>query len=106
MIEDRLGASEAVIEHLDRALEIKIDDARHRLLAWLFLARAYARLGDSDAAGNAVARLKKLRGGLNEWQILLQNDQSDTLRAMLESDVQTAQALVDGTLDVKTLAHG
>ena len=106
MIEDRLGASEAVIEHLERALEIRINDSRHRLLAWLFLARAYARLGDLDAARDAISWLRKLRGGLNEWQILLQNDQAETLRAMLEADVQTVQTLVDGDLDAEALANG
>lgn len=106
MIEDRLGASEAAIDHLDRALELRISDARHLLLAWLFLVRAYARLGDFEAARSGVARLRKLRGGLNEWQVLLQNDQAETLRAMLEEDVQTAQALVDGDLEVEAFANG
>ena len=106
IIEDRLGASEAVIEHLDRALAIKISDPRHRLLAYLFKARAYARLGDTDSALEAAQQLKKHRSGLNEWQILLQNDQASTLRAMLEDDIQTVQGLLTGELTVEALTDG
>jgi tetratricopeptide (TPR) repeat protein len=105
-IEDRLGASEAVIEHLEQALEIKISDSRHRSLAYLFLARAYSRLGDMDAAGDTVKTLKRYRGGLNEWQVLLQSDQAKTLRDMLGDDVETALALVAGKIDVEALADG
>ena len=105
MIEDRLKQSEAVIEYLTAALKLKIADPRHRLLAYLYLTRAYARLGNGDAARETVAALKEQRAGLRDWQILLQSESAETLRAMLGGDVQTAQHLADGEMMVEALAN-
>jgi len=58
MIEDRLANYEAVARHLTRALELKIPDSRHRLLAHLYLYRAYQGLGMRDAASQARTALK------------------------------------------------
>ncbi len=51
MIEDRLERSPDVIEHLERALALKVPDARHRLLMYLYIARANARLGNASGGG-------------------------------------------------------
>jgi tetratricopeptide (TPR) repeat protein len=71
MIEDRLRDAEAAVTHLTAALALKVPDARHRLLIHLYLARAYARLGRTEAAADEVALLVKHRSGLQEWQSLL-----------------------------------
>lgn len=106
MIEDRLQHSEQVIEHLQKALALKVPDARHRLLIHFYLARAYSRLGDIESAQNEVKAIQRQRGGLEEWHIILDSDQAETLRSVLGDDVQAAQALADGTLDVAALSHG
>lgn len=103
MIEDRLQDSQNALEHLDQALKAKVPDARHRLLIHLYRARAYARLGQMEAAQEAVNALKRHHGGLNEWQVIMQSDQAETLRAVLEEDIQTAQALANGESNVEAL---
>lgn len=99
MIEDRLNLSQDVINHLRKALELKVPDARHRLLIHFYLTRAYVRTGDKEAAQNEVKALAKHRGGLNEWQVILQSDQAETLRSVIEEDVNNAEALILGTTD-------
>jgi len=103
MIEDRLGESNAAVGHLTRALELGVRDARHRLLIHLYLARAYARLGDSASAQAEVIALRKDKGGLNEWSTILASDQAETLRAVIGADVQAAEQLIAGALDVSML---
>lgn len=105
MIEDRLGESQAAIEHLREALKAKVHDTRHRLLIYLYLIRAYARLGDTAAAEAEVANLKKQRGGLREWQTILESEQAETLRKVIQSDIQTAEALIDGKLEIAALGE-
>jgi tetratricopeptide (TPR) repeat protein len=99
MIEDRLGESQAAADHLQIALSHKIPDARHHLLIHLYLARAYSHLGQTEAMQEQIAQLKRQRGGLEEWQSLLQHDEAAPLRAVLEEDVQLAQALIEGKID-------
>jgi tetratricopeptide (TPR) repeat protein len=104
MIEDRLKISDAVVEHLQKALALKVKDARHRMLIHFYLARAYSRLGQTDAAGEQVAAIKRLNAGLEEWKTILDDKQADTLRAVLGDDVEAAQALVNGQLLLADLA--
>jgi tetratricopeptide (TPR) repeat protein len=104
MIEDRLSESAQVIEHLQKALDLKVPDARHRLLIHLYLARAHARLGDGAAAQAEVIELRKHSAGLREWEKILASDQAETLRAVIGDDVQAAEALMTGSLDVTALA--
>ena len=106
MIEDRLSQSADVVEHLQQALRLKVPDVRHRLLMHFYLARAYSRLGDQASAQAQVAALKKLRSGLKEWQTILKNEQAATLRAVIGPDVEAAEALADGSLDLSALANG
>jgi tetratricopeptide (TPR) repeat protein len=104
MIEDRLGESQAAVEHLRKALERRVPDVRHRLLIHFYLARAYSRLSDAAAAQAEIAALKKDKNGLEEWQKLLEAEEAATLRAVIAEDVQAAEDLIDGKLDVSTLA--
>ncbi|MEP7291198.1 MAG: tetratricopeptide repeat protein [Chloroflexota bacterium] len=104
MIEDRLGRSEDVIAHIQAALAQKVPDARHRLLMYLYLARASARLGDTAAAQDAVIEVRKHKTGLEEWQKILESDQAEMLRAALGDDVNAAAELAAGRSDVMALA--
>jgi tetratricopeptide (TPR) repeat protein len=106
MIEDRLQQSEQVIDHLQTALALIVPDARHRLLIHLYLARAYSRLGNGEAAQSEVNTIQRHRAGLEEWRTILDSDQAATLRAVLGADIQAAHDLADGKLDVAALAHG
>ena len=96
MIEDRLSNYEAVTRHLTRAIELKIPDSRHRLLAQLYLNRAYHGLGMRDAAERALAALKTERAGLEEWQVIMSADEAQTLRDVLEDDIELARRLIEG----------
>jgi tetratricopeptide (TPR) repeat protein len=99
MIEDRLGEPDQAAKHLEAALEHRVPDARHRLLIHLYLARAYSRLGDQEAAGRQIELLRRQRAGLDEWQKLLKHEQAVSLRAVLAEDVQLAQAIIAGKVE-------
>lgn len=103
MIEDRLGEASAAVTHLKQALTLKVPDARHRLLIHLYLARAYARLGDEQAATEEAAQVRKHRSGLQEWQSLLEYEQAATLRAVLSDDIALAERLTAGEIDASAL---
>lgn len=103
MIEDRLRQSDAAIEHLQKALALGVPEARHRLLVYLYLVRAYTRLGDQSAAEGAVAELKRQRGGLEEWQKILEHEEAATLRAVLGEDVQLAGTIANGQVAATAL---
>lgn len=96
MIEDRLADHAAVIHHLTRALELKIPDSRHRLLAHLYLNRAYHGLGERDAAARALEALKSERAGLEEWQVIMSADEAQALRDVLKDDIESARRLIEG----------
>jgi hypothetical protein len=104
MIEDRLGESAAAVEHLRESLNARVPDARHRLLIYLYLIRAYMRLGERVSAENEVPNLKKQRDGLREWQTILSNEQAETLRKVIEGDIQVAESLINGQMEIDALA--
>jgi tetratricopeptide (TPR) repeat protein len=106
MIQDRLKDSDGAITSLSRALKAKVPDSRHRLLIYLYLARAYSRKGESVPANESVDKLKKERGGLREWEAILRSDQAQVIRDVLAQDVEAAKGLSDGMLDVTALAGG
>lgn len=105
MIEDRLDRAADTTAHLEKALALKVPDARHRLLIHVYLARAYARLGDGARAQQAALDIRKQKSGLQEWDTILNSEQADTLRAVIGEDVEAARALVGGTMDVMALAQ-
>ncbi len=98
MIEDRLEHDDAVIQHLNAALRLEIPDSRHRLLAHLYLWRAFCRQGDSARAEAALAALKRERAGLEEWQVIMSADEAQALREVLSADIEEARRLVAGEL--------
>lgn len=106
MIEDRLGDSEAVVEHLTIVLEKGLPDSRHRLLTQLWLARAHFRLGNMRAAEQAIEQMRRERKGLKEWQTILQDAQSATLREVLGADVQLAERTFDDNVTADDLFGG
>lgn len=105
MIEDRLKQSEAVVDHLRRALDLKVKEKRHLALIHFYLARAYSRLGDEDSARQQVRALRSLPAGLEEWQTILASNQAETLRQVLGEDVQAAQLLASGELEPMALGR-
>ncbi len=96
MIDDRLGNAAAAIEHLRKALELKMPDSRHRLLTQLYLWRAHTRQADSASAEQALAALRKERAGLEEWQLIMSADEAGALRQVLSGDIEEARQLIDG----------
>lgn len=104
MIEDRLSLPNETITHLQQALNQRVPDARHRLLIHLYLARAHARLGDSAQRDEAILQMEKNRGGLEEWQNLLEHEEAAMLRVVLEADVDLAQGLLSGTVARESLS--
>lgn len=106
MIEDRLKQSEKVIEHLDEAIELNIPDSRHRLLVHLYRLRAYMRLGDEAAAGEAFDAMKREKVGLEEWQTIMSADEAQALRDVLEEDIDLANQLIDGDKTLSDLVAG
>ncbi|MBZ0280361.1 MAG: tetratricopeptide repeat protein [Anaerolineae bacterium] len=105
MIEDRLHQSEAAIAHLEKALALKVKDARHRLLIHLYLARAYSRLRNSVESHRHVDAVKNHASGLEEWQTILKSDQAETLRDVLGEDIEAALGLSTGELSADDLAY-
>jgi tetratricopeptide (TPR) repeat protein len=96
MIEDRLKKSEDVVNHLQKAIDLKVPDIRHRLLIDFYLLRAYGRLGRTTEADKALSALKKQSNGLEEWQTILKDDQAATLREVIGDDLLTVYELLDG----------
>ena len=96
MIEDRLEDAPAVVQHLTRALALKMPDSRHRLLAQLYLWRAHERLGDHDSAVAARSAMRQERAGLEEWQLIMSADEAAALRQVLSADIEQARQLLEG----------
>ncbi len=105
MIADREGDAPAAIEALDRAVGLGIARSRDRLLAHLWLARAYTRLGRADAAQGQVAALRKEAGSLDEWRLILSSDQGRVLRPLLEADIDLAAQWAQGSAPLEVLGH-
>ncbi len=96
MIEDRLADHAAVAGHLTTALELKIPDSRHRLLAHLYLYRAHRGLDKRGAAATALEAMKSERAGLEEWQVIMSADEAQALRDVLTDDIESARRLIEG----------
>ncbi|MEQ8677577.1 MAG: hypothetical protein RLP44_13730 [Aggregatilineales bacterium] len=103
MIEDRLSEAALAVEHLQQALALKVPDIRHRLLIHFYLVRAYHRLGDESSASEQIEMLKKNRSGLGQWQVILENPQAQTLRAVLQADVDTIEHLLNEEMTIAEL---
>ncbi len=97
MIEDRLGESKSVVEHLTVVVQKGLPDSRHRLLTYLWLARAHYQLGDALAAEDSLRKLRREDKGLHEWQRILSDSQAATLKKILEADVRLAERAMDNS---------
>lgn len=106
MIEDRLQDSQNVIEHLGMALKSGLPDSRHRLLTYLWLARAHYRLGDKMTANEVLTKLRQERRGLGEWSIVMDEDEASTLRAVLEDDIKLARRAIEDKKNAEVLFNG
>ena len=98
-----VSASLDLQDVLDKALAAKMPDSRHRLLVYLWQARAYARSQQNSAAESAIANLKKESSGLKEWQKILPDEQATVLRDVLEADVKLAETLLKGETNLSQL---
>ncbi len=103
LINDRLKQPQQTITHLTRALELRIPDQRQRLLAHLYLARAYKRHGNTDAAQEQVGRIETMWQGLEGLEKLLSDPQAAPLADVLAADVATARQLMTDQLTVNDL---
>jgi Tfp pilus assembly protein PilF len=103
MIEDRMGRWADAIEHLRRALDAGMSDSRHRLLAYLWIARAQVALGKIDEAQTALEGMKREKRGMREWKTIFESDQADVLRDVLLADVELAEKLVEDMVDLDAL---
>ena len=106
MIEDRLKESDLALTHLNKAIDLKIPDSRHRLLVQLYRTRAYMRLGDEASANQAFEAMKREKSGLEEWQVIMSADEAKALRDVLESDIDLVTALFDGDKTLASLTLG
>jgi tetratricopeptide (TPR) repeat protein len=104
MIEENIGQYAPAIEHLTEALRVGIPESRHRLLVYLWLGRAHARLNQPDQAAEMIKALKREQGGLREWQTIFESEQAAVLKAVMEKDVTLAEALAKDRLTVNDLA--
>lgn len=104
MIADRLSDSDLALDSLQKALDAKIPDSRHRLLVYLWQARALARQNEQDKAQSAIENLKQEKLGLQEWQNILPDEQAKVLRDVLEEDVNLAEKLVNDEIAIAQLA--
>lgn len=94
LIEDRLSNHQAVINHIDHALERGLHESRLLLLAYLWQARAYAALGQLEEAEAALKQVAQQKRGLKEWQNILQDPQSETVRHVYADDIHVAERVV------------
>jgi tetratricopeptide (TPR) repeat protein len=106
MIEDRLKQSQHVIDHLDKALELKIPDSRHRLLVHFWRLRAYKRLGEDGSAQGAFDAMTREKSGLEEWQTIMSADEAKALRDVLEDDITLINQLIDRDKTLDDLVAG
>lgn len=104
LINDRLARPEQTVDYLARALDMGIPDQRQRLLAHLYLARAYQRLGDNAAAQEHIEDMSHMWKGLEGLQTLIGDEQSAPLAAVLADDVATAHALMTDEMTAGELA--
>ncbi|NLX09090.1 MAG: tetratricopeptide repeat protein [Chloroflexi bacterium] len=94
MIEDRLGAAEPAIVHLEQASQLGLPHSRYRLLTRLWLARNHYRQGQLKSAQAQLDLLRKEQSGWQDWQLILESEQAAPLRRMVQADVDLAGRLL------------
>jgi predicted Zn-dependent protease len=102
MIEDRRGDAEAAVKYLETTLASGIRHSHYKLLARLWLARNYHRLGRDTDAEKQLTLMGKQARGLRAWRLIFESEQGAVLRDLLEQDVQLAQELLEGKATLTT----
>lgn len=103
MIADRMADNPLALESLEKAIGANIPDSRHRLLVYLWQARAYARQEQSEQVQSAIDNLKQEKNGLKEWQKILPEDQAKVLREVLSEDIDLAEKLINSNDDASKI---
>ncbi len=106
MIADRMANDTLALDSLKKAIDANIPDSRHRLLVYLWQARAYARQKESEQLQSAINKLKQEKKGLKEWQKILPEDQAKVLREVLSEDIALAEKLIDSDDDASKILIG
>lgn len=96
MIAERQHDDKAALVYLQKALDLKMPDSRHRLLAYVWLIRVYHRQHKTAEAKRQLEALHSEKKGLQEWKIILETPESAFLRQLFQQDVRAAQDLMDG----------
>lgn len=104
MIEDRRMAAKDSVRYLEQAVEAQIPHVRYRLMARLWLARNYARLGRNEDAKRAAEQMRKESKGLREWEVIMQSDEAVSLRDLLADDVALARRMIESSSPVDELS--
>ncbi|MEM6284878.1 MAG: tetratricopeptide repeat protein [Chloroflexota bacterium] len=104
LINDRLKKPQQTVDYIEEALDLRIPDQRQRVLAYVYLARAYTRLGDDDRAAEQVENMAALWKGLEGLQKLIADEQSAPLAEVIAEDVETARLLMIDELMAADLA--
>lgn len=94
LIEDRLGNSQAVINHIDNAIESGLRESRLLLLGYLWQARAYHHLDQIEDAEAALQRVAQQKRGFKEWKQIIADPQSDAVRHIYADDIKLAERVV------------
>lgn len=104
MIQDRRRDSADTLRYLEQALKSGIADSRHRLLAQLWMARAYYRLQQPAEAKQAIKKMHKESVGLHEWETIFENAEAAVLKNVLAQDVHLAKQLIEQSPEAVDLA--
>jgi len=101
LIHDRLSEPEKTIEYLQQAIDNQIGDERQLLLTYLYMARAYQRMGEQEQARQQVSRLENMWKPLEELEKLIADEASVPLSRVIAADIELARALMidDATVE-------
>ena len=80
MLADRLNQPDEAREHLEKALKWYKHNHRDSLLARLWLARSYIRLGNRAAAQEQLDRMRKHAAAIHEWKLIFASEQAGPVR--------------------------
>jgi predicted Zn-dependent protease len=97
MLADRIHQPNAACEHLEKAMTWCKHSQRDSLLARLWLARNYLRLGQQNDAQEQVDQMRKHAAAVQEWKLIFASEQAGPVRHLYEADVNLAEHLLNGT---------
>lgn len=97
MIEDRRAEPQAAVQYLERAIAAGIPHARFRVMAHLWRARSYARLGHREEAMEAMRWLRREAKALHEWELIMQSTDAAALRDLLADDIALIRRVLESS---------